>query len=196
VTVEEPPTIDNVQPPEAPPDVELTITGRGFGAHAGADSKAWVTFSDEDTAAVFEVPLEVRSWEPTKIVAIAPGLRLLKTTGSLAVNVKFVLEGEEESGSPHLEAFVGSHQELLATDLVYTADGGFDRSGRPTVCFGVRGTLGVDRDVPVGFSEIRLKLDIDAPEATPDQLESLREKTEQYCVVFQTLQNSPRLTVT
>jgi uncharacterized OsmC-like protein len=60
----------------------------------------------------------------------------------------------------------------------------------------LRGTLGVDRIVPVGFSEIRLKLEIDAPEATSDQLETLREKTEQYCVVFQTLRNSPRLTVT
>src|SRR5512143_1371866 len=46
------------------------------------------------------------------------------------------------------------------------------------------GTLGISKDVPVGFGSIRMKFDIDAPQATPEQLKSLREKTEQYCVVF------------
>src|SRR5216683_4330541 len=51
----------------------------------------------------------------------------------------------------------------------------------------LRGTLGISRDVPVGFETIRLHFDVDAPGATPDQLRSLQEKTEQYCVVMQTL---------
>ncbi|HEY6066131.1 MAG TPA: OsmC family protein [Thermoanaerobaculia bacterium] len=55
------------------------------------------------------------------------------------------------------------------------------------------GTLGISRDVPVGFETIRLRFDVDAPEATPDQLRALREKTEQYCVVMQTLTNPPRI---
>ncbi|HEV2731412.1 MAG TPA: OsmC family protein [Terriglobales bacterium] len=57
----------------------------------------------------------------------------------------------------------------------------------------LRGTLGISRDVPVGFESIHLQFDIAAPDATPEQLRGLREKTEQYCVVMQTLMRPPRL---
>jgi uncharacterized OsmC-like protein len=57
----------------------------------------------------------------------------------------------------------------------------------------LRGTLGVAKDVPVGFERIRLCFDIVAPKATPEQLRSLQEKTEQYCVVMQTLVQPPPL---
>lgn len=57
----------------------------------------------------------------------------------------------------------------------------------------LRGTLGIAKDVPVGFEQIRVRFDIDAPQATPEQLSALREKTEQYCVVMQTLVQPPRL---
>jgi len=57
----------------------------------------------------------------------------------------------------------------------------------------LRGTLGISKDVPVGFESIRLHFDIAAPKATPEQLRGLREKTEQYCVVMQTLVRPPRL---
>lgn len=55
----------------------------------------------------------------------------------------------------------------------------------------LRGTLGVSKEVPVGFEGIRLRYEIDAPEASPEQLEKLMEKAEQYCVVLQTLQLPP-----
>jgi uncharacterized OsmC-like protein len=57
----------------------------------------------------------------------------------------------------------------------------------------LRGTLGISKDVPVGFETIHLRFDIAAPEATAEQLRSLREKTEQYCVVMQTLAHPPKL---
>ncbi|PYV59981.1 MAG: osmotically inducible protein OsmC [Acidobacteria bacterium] len=57
----------------------------------------------------------------------------------------------------------------------------------------LRGTLGISKDVPVGFEDIRLHFDVAAPAATPEQLRGLREKTEQYCVVMQTLARPPRL---
>ncbi|HEY4230493.1 MAG TPA: OsmC family protein [Thermoanaerobaculia bacterium] len=57
----------------------------------------------------------------------------------------------------------------------------------------LRGTLGLSREVPVGFEEIRLRFAVDAPGATPEQLAALREKTEQYCVVMQTLRTPPVL---
>ena len=57
----------------------------------------------------------------------------------------------------------------------------------------LRGTLGVSKEVPVGFEEINVRFEIDAPTATPEQLKALQEKTEQYCVVMQTLSKPPRL---
>jgi uncharacterized OsmC-like protein len=57
----------------------------------------------------------------------------------------------------------------------------------------LRGTLGISKDVPVGFESISLNFNITAPQATPEQLRSLREKTEQYCVVMQTLNRPPQL---
>jgi uncharacterized OsmC-like protein len=57
----------------------------------------------------------------------------------------------------------------------------------------LRGTLGISKDVPVGFEKIRLHFDVAAPRATPEQLRVLREKTEQYCVVMQTLTRPPSL---
>jgi len=56
------------------------------------------------------------------------------------------------------------------------------------------GTLGVDKEAAVGFSAIRLRFEIDAPEAEPDQLDSLIGKTERYCTVLQTLLTPPPLT--
>jgi len=55
------------------------------------------------------------------------------------------------------------------------------------------GTLGIKKDVPVGFEHIRTRFAIDAPQATEQQLSALREKTEQYCVVMQTLMQPPAI---
>jgi len=57
----------------------------------------------------------------------------------------------------------------------------------------LRGTLGISKEVPVGFENIRLQFDVVAPDATSEQLKGLREKTEQYCVVMQTLTKPPSL---
>lgn len=59
----------------------------------------------------------------------------------------------------------------------------------------LRGTLGIDLEAPVGFGAIRLAFDVDAPDATPEQLASVLEKTERYCVVLQTLTTPPTVTV-
>ena len=57
-----------------------------------------------------------------------------------------------------------------------------------------RGTLGVAEDVPVGFKEIRLQFDV-ATNASPEKREQLLQLVERYCVVFQTLSNSPKTDV-
>src|ERR1700683_4872813 len=66
-----------------------------------------------------------------------------------------------------------------------TVEGGLD----------LRGTLGIAKDVPVGFESIRLHFDVAASKATSEQLRALREKTEQYCVVMQTLVQPPSVQV-
>ena len=55
----------------------------------------------------------------------------------------------------------------------------------------LRGTLGVSREAGVGFDAIRLRFEIDAPDATEDQLSELETKTERYCTVLQTLKSPP-----
>jgi uncharacterized OsmC-like protein len=57
-----------------------------------------------------------------------------------------------------------------------------------------RGTLGVDRDAPVGFSAIRLSFELDG-DLDPEQLALLAKLTERYCVVYQTLASGPGLSV-
>lgn len=59
----------------------------------------------------------------------------------------------------------------------------------------LRGTLGMAKDVPVGFEQIRLSFALTAPQATAEQLQALQEKTEQYCVVMQTLTQPPEMQV-
>jgi uncharacterized OsmC-like protein len=58
----------------------------------------------------------------------------------------------------------------------------------------LQGTLGISKEVSVGFEAIRVQFQIDAPEAAPEQVRSLQEKTEQYCVVMQTLLRPPQIT--
>jgi uncharacterized OsmC-like protein len=55
----------------------------------------------------------------------------------------------------------------------------------------LRGTLGVTEGVPVGFKEIRLRFDVET-DAPRDKIDQLLAVTERYCVIFQTLQNSPQ----
>jgi uncharacterized OsmC-like protein len=58
----------------------------------------------------------------------------------------------------------------------------------------LQGTLGLSKEVPVGFQRIHTRFEILAPRATTEQLRALQEKTEQYCVVLQTLSHPPGLT--
>lgn len=57
----------------------------------------------------------------------------------------------------------------------------------------LRGTLGVDKEVPVGFDEIRTTFRLVAPDETEEEINRLRERTEQYCVVYRTLANGTSL---
>ena len=56
-----------------------------------------------------------------------------------------------------------------------------------------RGTLGVDKETPVGFAEIRLRFDVET-DAPQEKLDQLLKLTERYCVVYQTIKNGPKAT--
>ena len=83
----------------------------------------------------------------------------------------------------------------ITCQLVATAMGVPTRRIEVTVTgdLDLGGTLGISKDVPVGFENIRARFDLDAPEATPEQLRALQERTEQYCVVMQTLLHPPAI---
>jgi uncharacterized OsmC-like protein len=57
-----------------------------------------------------------------------------------------------------------------------------------------RGTLGVDKNAPVGFSDIRIRFDLDTDEPE-DRIATLTKLTERYCVVYQTLARPPAMTI-
>ena len=63
---------------------------------------------------------------------------------SLPCNLKFLFDGEEESGSPSLPDFVAAHTDLLAADAALSFDGGFDADDRPHIGFGSSGLLFVE----------------------------------------------------
>ena len=99
------------------------------------------------------------------------------------------------SGDMLLEALVacaGVTLGAVATALGITIDGG-TVTAEGDLDF--RGTLGVAKDVPVGFRGIRLSFDLRSA-SPPEQVAKLLELTERYCVVYQTLAKSPPLTVT
>ena len=69
---------------------------------------------------------------------------LIACSSTLPCNVIFLLEGEEEVGSPNMPTFVQQHGDLLKADLVITADGPVHESGQSTLMFGVRGIISFD----------------------------------------------------
>jgi uncharacterized OsmC-like protein len=96
------------------------------------------------------------------------------------------------SGDMLLEALIacaGVTLRAVATSLGIEVRGGRVRAAGD---LDFRGTLAVDREAPVGFTEIRLSFELDA-DADEEQLATLLALTERYCVVFQTLSRPPRL---
>ncbi len=72
---------------------------------------------------------------------------LLKTEGALPINVKFFLEGQEEIGSPQLPTLIANQRDLLACDLVLSADGGQHDEDQPGLLIAFKGLVGVQIDV-------------------------------------------------
>ena len=114
----------DVQPPEpldlwTSPPFEPTIRdGRLYGRGTGDNKGQLITHV-----------LAAKAW--------------LEAAGGPPINLKFIFEGEEESGSRNLATFVREHRAKLAADLVYISDGGLHPSGAPVISLGNRGILGI-----------------------------------------------------
>ena len=93
-----------------------------------------------------------------QFVASLKAVESIVKTGVLPVNVKWLIEGEEEIGSEHLDAFIQSHKELLACDVCLNPDAGMIAPHLPTITYGLRGLMyaelrvyGPDRDLHSGL---------------------------------------------
>ena len=74
-----------------------------------------------------------------QVVATLSALEAVQSAGILPLNVKFLIEGEEEIGSPSLDAFIRSHKELLACDFALNPDSGMLAPDLPTITYALRG---------------------------------------------------------
>jgi acetylornithine deacetylase/succinyl-diaminopimelate desuccinylase-like protein len=110
----------DVQPPDplelwTSPPFEATIRNGNLYARGAADDKG-------------QVFIHLKSIEA-----------YLQNLGALPVNLKLLIEGEEEIGSEHLEPFVKDHKQLLQADLVLISDSSMFAKGVPSICYGLRG---------------------------------------------------------
>jgi len=98
------------------------------------------------------------------------------------------------SGDMLLEALVacaGVTLKAVATALGVTLRSGVVSAEGDLDC---KGTLGVDKQARVGFSDIRVRFDLDT-DAAPEQIEKMIKLTERYCVIYQTLRNPPAVSL-
>jgi uncharacterized OsmC-like protein len=146
-----------------------------------------------DTPDTARVPAHAEArLEPDTIAATVPSWRgetkaglhpATGGSGDLACSADMLLEAVVACAGVTLRA-------------VATAMGVAVRSGRVIAegTWDARGTLGIDRSVPVGLSDISLRFEIDS-DADPAKLARMIQITERYCVILQTLRNPPRITV-
>jgi uncharacterized OsmC-like protein len=125
------------------------------------------------------VSCSVRTGEALVKAGLHPGTG---GDGSLACSGDMLLQALVACAGVTMRS-VATSMEIAVTGTVH-AEGDLDW----------RGTLGVDREAPVGFRAIRMRFELDS-DASDEQLEKLQELTERYCVVLQTLAGTPELSV-
>jgi uncharacterized OsmC-like protein len=139
-------------------------------------------YREEPAAALVTLRADGRLHEEQVACSVATGRALVEAglhpatggTGALACSGDMLLEALVACAGVTLRS-VATSMELEVVGTIH-AEGDLD----------FRGTLGVDREAPVGFTAIRLRFDLES-DATEEQLAKLLERTERYCVVGQTL---------
>ncbi|MBI3004477.1 MAG: dipeptidase [Ignavibacteriales bacterium] len=112
------------------PPFEATIRGENLYARGSADDKG-------------QVYVHLKAIES-----------YMKNSGNLPVNIKMIIEGEEEVGSANLDNFVKSHKDLLKADLVLISDSAMFAKGVPSVCYGLRGLAYMEVEVTGSKSDL------------------------------------------
>lgn len=74
-----------------------------------------------------------------QVMASINAIEAILATGDIPINVKFIIEGEEEIGSPHLAAFLRNHKDMLASDLALNPDTGILSADQPSITYALRG---------------------------------------------------------
>ena len=74
-----------------------------------------------------------------QLMVILSAIQAINATSEIPVNIKFMIEGEEEIGSPSIEEFLKSNRELFASDFVLNLDAGMISKTQPTIVYGLRG---------------------------------------------------------
>jgi acetylornithine deacetylase/succinyl-diaminopimelate desuccinylase-like protein len=127
------------------PDAARTVV---FYAHYDGqplDPKEWATPPWQPVLREGRVYARSASDDKAPIIAIATALDALHASGiPLRANIKFVFEGEEEAGSPHLASILAKYKDLLASDVWLICDGPVHPSRRQQIVFGARGITTVD----------------------------------------------------
>jgi acetylornithine deacetylase/succinyl-diaminopimelate desuccinylase-like protein len=109
------------------------------------DPKEWSTPPWQPVLREGRIYARSASDDKAPIIAIATALDALRASGiPLRANVKFVFEGEEEAGSPHLASILAKYKDLLASDVWLICDGPMHQSRRQQIVFGARGITSLD----------------------------------------------------
>ena len=149
-------------------------------------------YRDEPDAATLTLSAEGRLGDEELSCSVETGRALVKAglhpatggTGTLACSGDMLLQA--------LVACAGVTLRAVATAIEVDVRGGTVRAEGD---LDFRGTLGVSKEAPVGFSDIRLRFDLDT-DADEETLKTLLRLTERYCVVYQTLVGSPTVAMT
>ncbi len=146
-----------------------------------ADPKAgWITLKAKGTLDDANIACKVETGRALAVAGLHPA------TGGSGMELcsgDMLLEALVACAGVTLKA-VSTALEIPLKSATVSAEGDLD----------FRGTLGVAKDAPVGFAEIRLRFDVDT-EAPQDKLDQLLKLTERYCVVYQTIKSGPPVAV-
>ena len=142
---------------------------------------ALVTFAARSTLDVDRIACNVETRNGPVVAGLHPAAA---GTGAEICSADMLLQALAACASVTLKA-VATAMEIPLRAGTVRAEGDVD----------FRGTLGVDRAAPVGFSAIRLAIEVDT-DAPQEKLDKLRQLTERYCIVFQTLAGQPQLSTT
>lgn len=134
---------------EADPSKPTVLLYGHFDVQPVDPEELWVSPPFEPTVRDGNLYARGASDDKGNMMAMMVGVAALLASGDggLPVNVKLLLEGQEEIGSPQMPAFLAAHGSRWAADYAFSADGGQVTSGPPGICLGLRGSVAVELTV-------------------------------------------------